>query len=134
MQVTLCGLCMFTSIKCPKAFHLFLLILRMPCLDIFVFPLYVKKFDSRRFFDMQWQEAFNFFSCSQTLCEPQLLCELHICYLSVPSMVAHHFSVNVFHAWNQNHLSAFNQADLRFPFVINASCETHLAKEDKKCN
>jgi hypothetical protein len=27
MLVNLCGLCMYTSIKCPKALHLFLLIL-----------------------------------------------------------------------------------------------------------
>jgi hypothetical protein len=29
------GLCMYTSIKCPKALHIFLLILWTPCSNIF---------------------------------------------------------------------------------------------------
>jgi hypothetical protein len=35
MLVNPCGLCMYTSIKRPKALHLFLLILWTPCSDIF---------------------------------------------------------------------------------------------------
>jgi len=67
-------------------------------------------------------------------CEPQLLYELHLCCLSIPSVVAHHFSVNVHHAWNQNHPSTLNPAGLRFPFVISVSYETQLAKKDTKRN
>jgi hypothetical protein len=35
MLVNPCGLCMYTSIKCPKTLHLFLLILWTPCSNIF---------------------------------------------------------------------------------------------------
>jgi hypothetical protein len=66
MLVNPCGLCMDTSIKCPKNASSIPSDFLNALFKHFLCFLCVKFFDRRKLFNMQWQEAFDFFSCSWT--------------------------------------------------------------------